>query len=31
MCRWADNIKMSVTETGWEDIDWIYLTENMDR
>jgi hypothetical protein len=25
--RWEDNIRMDLKETGWEDVDWIYLTQ----
>jgi hypothetical protein len=23
--RWVDNIKMDLTEIGWDDVDWIDL------
>jgi hypothetical protein len=29
--RWVDNIKMDLTETGWRDMDWIYLAEDRDQ
>jgi hypothetical protein len=29
--KWENNIKMDFREVGWGDIDWIYLTENMDQ
>jgi hypothetical protein len=22
-CRWVDNIKMDLTETGWDGVEWI--------
>jgi len=25
------NIKMNFKELGWEDMDWIYLTEDRDK
>jgi hypothetical protein len=28
---WVDNIKMDLRETGWDDMDWIDLTQNRDR
>jgi hypothetical protein len=24
-CRWVDNIKMDLRETGWDGVDWIGL------
>jgi hypothetical protein len=24
-CRWEDNVRMDLRETGWEDEDWINL------
>jgi hypothetical protein len=29
--RWADNIKMDLTEIGWDGIDWIDLPQDMDQ
>jgi hypothetical protein len=29
--RWADNIKMDLTDTGWSDMDWIDLTQDRDQ
>jgi hypothetical protein len=23
--RWQDNIRMDLTETGWEGVDWMHL------
>jgi hypothetical protein len=23
-CTWVDNIKMDLTEIGWDDMDWIW-------
>jgi hypothetical protein len=28
--RWEDNIRMNLTEIGWEVVDWIHLTEDRD-
>jgi hypothetical protein len=25
--KWEDNIKMDLTNTEWEDLDWIYLAQ----
>jgi hypothetical protein len=30
-CRWVDNIKMDLTETGWGGMNWIDLAENRDK
>jgi hypothetical protein len=30
-CRWKDNIKMDLRETGWGDIDWIHLALDRDQ
>jgi hypothetical protein len=29
--RWVDSIKMNLRETGWDGMDWIYLTQNRDQ
>jgi hypothetical protein len=29
--RWEDNIRMDVREIGWEGVDWMNLTQDMDR
>jgi hypothetical protein len=29
--RWVDNIKMDAREIGWDDIDWINLTQDRDQ
>jgi hypothetical protein len=26
-CRWEDNIRMDLRETGWEGVDWIPSSE----
>jgi len=26
-CRWEDNIRMDLEETGWEGVDWINLAQ----
>jgi hypothetical protein len=28
--RWADNIKMDLTETGWDGVDWIDMAQVRD-
>jgi hypothetical protein len=28
--RWVDNIKMGLREIGWDDMDWIDLTQDRD-
>jgi hypothetical protein len=29
--RWEDNIRIDVTETGWEVVDWMHLAEDKDQ
>jgi hypothetical protein len=29
--RWAENIKMDLKEIGWDDMDWIDLTQDRDQ
>jgi hypothetical protein len=29
--RWEDNIKMGLSEIGFEDVDWIYWAQDRDR
>jgi hypothetical protein len=29
--RWVDNIKMDLTEIGWDCMDWIYLAQDRDQ
>jgi hypothetical protein len=29
--RWKDNMRMKLTEIGWEVVKWIYLTQDMDQ
>jgi hypothetical protein len=29
--RWVDNIKMDLTEIGWDGMDWIDLAQNRDQ
>jgi hypothetical protein len=31
MCRWEDNIRMNLREIGWEDVDWMHLTQDRDQ
>jgi hypothetical protein len=28
--RWED-VKMNITETGWDGVDWIHLAQEKDR
>jgi hypothetical protein len=30
-CRWVDNIKMNLRETGWDGMDWIDLAQDKDQ
>jgi hypothetical protein len=30
-CRWEDNIKMDLRETGFGNVDWIHLDQDRDR
>jgi hypothetical protein len=30
-CRWEDNIKMDLRETGFGDVDWIHWAQDRDR
>jgi hypothetical protein len=30
-CRWEDNIKIDIRETGWSGMDWIDLAEDRDQ
>jgi hypothetical protein len=29
--RWLDNIRIDLVEVGWDDVDWIGLTQDRDR
>jgi hypothetical protein len=29
--RWEDNIKMSLKEIGWKDMDWRHLVQDRDQ
>jgi hypothetical protein len=29
--RWVDNIKMDITEIGWDGVDWIDMAQDRDR
>jgi hypothetical protein len=29
--RWEDNTGMNLKETGWEIVDWIHLTQDMNQ
>jgi hypothetical protein len=30
-CRWVDNIKIDLRETGWDGVDWIDLAQYRDQ
>jgi hypothetical protein len=30
-CRWVDNIKMDLRETGWGGVNWTDLAQNRDQ
>jgi hypothetical protein len=30
-CKWVDNIKMDLTETEWDGMDWIDLAQDSDQ
>jgi hypothetical protein len=30
-CKWEDNIKMDIKESGWEVVDWIHPAQNSGR
>jgi hypothetical protein len=30
-CRWDDNNRMYLRETGWEDVDWMHLSQDRDQ
>jgi hypothetical protein len=30
-CRWEDNIRMDLRETGFGDVDWIHWAQDRDR
>jgi hypothetical protein len=30
-CRWVENIKIDLRETGWDGIDWITLAQDRDQ
>jgi hypothetical protein len=29
--RWKDKVKMNLKEIGWEDLDWVHLTQDKDQ
>jgi hypothetical protein len=29
-CRAGDNVKMTLQDVEWEDVDWIYLAEDSE-
>jgi hypothetical protein len=30
-CRWVDNIKIDLGDTGWGGMDWIHLSQDRDQ
>jgi hypothetical protein len=30
-CRWAERIRMDLSETGWGSVEWIQLAQDRDR
>jgi hypothetical protein len=30
-CRWVNDIKMDLTEIGWDGVDWIELAQDRDQ
>jgi hypothetical protein len=30
-CRWVDNIKMELTEIGWDGADWMDMAQDRDQ
>jgi hypothetical protein len=30
-CRWVDNIKMDLRETGWDGVDYIDMAQDRDQ
>jgi hypothetical protein len=30
VCKWEDNIRNDLRETGWEGVDWIHLAQDKD-
>jgi hypothetical protein len=30
-CRWVDNIKMDLSEIGWDGVDWINMAQDRDQ
>jgi hypothetical protein len=30
-CRWEDNIRMDLRDTGWEGVDWMHLDQERDQ
>jgi hypothetical protein len=31
ICRWVDNIRMDLRETGLDSVDWIHMAQNRDQ
>jgi hypothetical protein len=29
--RWEDNIKLDLTEIGWDGMDWLHLAQDRDQ
>jgi hypothetical protein len=30
-CRWVDDIKMDLTDIGWDGVDWIHMAQERDQ
>jgi hypothetical protein len=30
-CRWEDNIRMDLRETGWGGVEWIHTAQDKDK
>jgi hypothetical protein len=29
--RWVDNVKIDLTEIGWEGVDWMHMAQDRDQ
>jgi len=29
--RWEENVRMDLTEIGWEGVEWMHLTQDRDK
>jgi hypothetical protein len=30
-CKWENNIRVDIRETGWEVVDWVHLAQDKDQ